>query len=169
MDISSIVETKVNENIAEIHPGDTVRVKMKVIEAERERTQTFEGVVIRFRPGGDGANFTADELSLDYFIIKAGGEAYPEIDLAKELDPTNKAWSATFTPHLNGRKRRYYPCKNRRIKDGEFQDPWGHAYVYSLKRYDDVIIEKISCAGVDGVLGTKDDIKEVITEIPFGG
>ena len=62
MDISSIVETKVNENIAEIHPGDTVRVKMKVIEAERERTQTFEGVVIRFRPGGDGANFTARKV-----------------------------------------------------------------------------------------------------------
>ena len=58
MDISSVVETKVNEDIPEINPGNTLRVKMKIIEGERERSQTFEGVVIRVRPGGAGANFT---------------------------------------------------------------------------------------------------------------
>ncbi|MEE9491421.1 MAG: 50S ribosomal protein L19 [Dehalococcoidia bacterium] len=58
MDISSVVETKVNEDIPEINPGDTVSVKLKIIEGERERSQTFEGVVIRVRSGGTGANFT---------------------------------------------------------------------------------------------------------------
>jgi large subunit ribosomal protein L19 len=62
MDISSIVETKANENVPEINPGDTVRVKMKVIEGERERTQVFEGVVIRIRRSGAGANFTARKV-----------------------------------------------------------------------------------------------------------
>ena len=28
-------------------PGDTVRVHVKVVEGEKERTQVFEGVVIR--------------------------------------------------------------------------------------------------------------------------
>ena len=60
--MSSVVENKVNENIPEINPGDTVRVKMKVIEGERERSQTFEGVVIRVRPGGAGASFTARKV-----------------------------------------------------------------------------------------------------------
>ncbi len=147
-----------------ISAGDTVYILSGADTGERSVTAVSVSTLTL-----DGANFTADELSLDYFIIKDGGEAYPEIDLAKELDPTNKAWSATFTPHLNGRKRRYYPCKDKRIKNGEFQDPWGHPYVYSLKRDDDVIIEKIGCAGIDGLPGTKDDIEEVITEIPFGG
>ena len=58
MDISSVIENKPKEDIPEINPGDTVRVKMKIIEGERERSQTFEGVVIRVRPSGAGANFT---------------------------------------------------------------------------------------------------------------
>ncbi|HEY49110.1 MAG TPA: 50S ribosomal protein L19 [Dehalococcoidia bacterium] len=58
MDISTVIETKPKEDIPEINPGDTVRVKMKIIEGERERSQTFEGVAIRVRPGGAGANFT---------------------------------------------------------------------------------------------------------------
>jgi large subunit ribosomal protein L19 len=58
MDISSVVESKVNENIPKFKPGDTVRVKMKVIEGDQERSQTFEGVVIRVRKSGVGASFT---------------------------------------------------------------------------------------------------------------
>jgi len=58
MDISSVVETKANEDIPGINPGDTVKVKLKIIEGDRERSQTFEGVVIRVRPGGAGASFT---------------------------------------------------------------------------------------------------------------
>jgi large subunit ribosomal protein L19 len=58
MDISSVVESKANENIPKFKPGDTVRVKMKVIEGDQERSQTFEGVVIRVRKSGVGASFT---------------------------------------------------------------------------------------------------------------
>ena len=62
MDMSSVVETKPKEEIPEITPGDTVRVKLKIIEGERERSQTFEGVVIRLRPGGAGASFTVRKV-----------------------------------------------------------------------------------------------------------
>ena len=58
MDICSVVETKSREDIPEINSGDTVKVNMKVIGGERERSQVFEGVVIRVRSGGAGANFT---------------------------------------------------------------------------------------------------------------
>ncbi len=58
MDISSIVETKVSEDTPTFGPGDTLNVKLKIIEGDRERVQTFEGVVIRVRRGGAGANFT---------------------------------------------------------------------------------------------------------------
>ncbi|MBE0480365.1 MAG: 50S ribosomal protein L19 [Dehalococcoidia bacterium] len=58
MDISSVIDTKVNEKFPQINPGDTLKVKLKIIEGERERVQTFEGVVIRIRSGGFGASFT---------------------------------------------------------------------------------------------------------------
>ena len=58
MDIGTVAETKVNEDIPQFGPGDTLRVKLKIIEGERERSQTFEGVVIRVRRSGAGANFT---------------------------------------------------------------------------------------------------------------
>lgn len=58
METSSVVETKIKEDIPDINPGDTLKVKLKIIEGERERSQTFEGVVIRIRPGGAGASFT---------------------------------------------------------------------------------------------------------------
>jgi len=118
----------------------------------------------------DGSPFDRNERSLEYFLIRSGGERYPKIELGKELDPNNKAWSATFKPHLNGRKLRYYTCKPKRIREGKFLDPWGHEYYYTLVPTAKVIVEKIVCAGPDGDLNNADDnIEEVIAEIPFGG
>jgi large subunit ribosomal protein L19 len=44
-------------------PGDTVRVHVKVVEGEKERTQMFEGVVIRKRGEGAKASFTVRRIS----------------------------------------------------------------------------------------------------------
>ena len=62
MDIRTVVETKPKIELPEMNPGDTVKVKMKIIEGDRERTQTFEGVVIRKRSGGPGADFTVRKV-----------------------------------------------------------------------------------------------------------
>jgi len=63
MDAKSAVELKENPNIPDFKPGDTVRVSAKVVEGERERTQTFQGVVIRVRRGGPGSTFTVRRVS----------------------------------------------------------------------------------------------------------
>lgn len=44
-------------------PGDTVRVHVRVVEGEKERTQVFEGVVIRRRGEGARASFTVRRIS----------------------------------------------------------------------------------------------------------
>jgi large subunit ribosomal protein L19 len=44
-------------------PGDQVRVHVKVIEGEKERTQVFEGTVIRRRGEGLRASFTVRRIS----------------------------------------------------------------------------------------------------------
>ena len=63
MDIASVVEVKPNPNIPELAPGQTVKVKAKVVEGEKERIQVFQGVVIRVRHGGVGASFTVRRVA----------------------------------------------------------------------------------------------------------
>ncbi len=58
MSITPLVEVKPNPSIPLLAPGDTVKVNSKVVEGDRERIQVFQGVVIKVRRGGVGANFT---------------------------------------------------------------------------------------------------------------
>jgi large subunit ribosomal protein L19 len=52
-----------NLPIPEFQPGDTLRVGVKVVEGERERTQTFEGVCIARKNAGVNSNFTLRKIS----------------------------------------------------------------------------------------------------------
>lgn len=63
MDVSNLLERAPNESIEPFGPGDTVKVSAKVVEGERERTQVFEGVVIRHNKGGAGSNFTVRRIA----------------------------------------------------------------------------------------------------------
>ena len=63
MDVSYLVELNNSAAIETFGPGDTVKVSAKVVEGERERTQVFEGVVIRRNMGGAGANFTVRRIA----------------------------------------------------------------------------------------------------------
>jgi len=44
-------------------PGDTVRVHVNIVEGARERTQVFEGVVMRQRNGGVNRTFTVRRIA----------------------------------------------------------------------------------------------------------
>jgi large subunit ribosomal protein L19 len=63
MNANSISQIKVNPNIPQISPGDTVRVSFKVKEAGRERVQTLLGLVVRIRRGVGGGNFTVRRVT----------------------------------------------------------------------------------------------------------
>ncbi|KXK50941.1 MAG: 50S ribosomal protein L19 [Chloroflexi bacterium] len=47
----------------ELHPGDTVKVHVRIVEGGKERIQVFQGVVIRYRAGGNDANFTVRRIA----------------------------------------------------------------------------------------------------------
>jgi len=63
VNINSIIDVKPNPNIGQVFPGDTVKVSVKVVEGDRERTQTLEGTVLRMRKGGAGATITIRRIS----------------------------------------------------------------------------------------------------------
>ena len=63
MDRSDLLELEHNSEIAEFQPGDTLRVHVKVVEGERERTQVFEGVCLRIQRKGSSSNFTVRRVT----------------------------------------------------------------------------------------------------------
>ena len=63
MDLDTLIKLEPNPNIPVISPGDTVKVSIKVVEGERERSQVFQGVVIRVRKGSVNANFTVRRIA----------------------------------------------------------------------------------------------------------
>ena len=65
MSTESLVEITVNPNIPTLAPGDTVKVSARIIEGDKERIQVFQGVVIRVKKGGAGANFTVRRVTHD--------------------------------------------------------------------------------------------------------
>ncbi len=51
------------KKIPEFKPGDTVEVKVKVKEGDRERLQAFEGVVVAIKNRGLNSSFTVRKIS----------------------------------------------------------------------------------------------------------
>jgi large subunit ribosomal protein L19 len=60
--VEAVEQTHLKESLPEFRVGDTVRVSVRVVEGERERTQDFEGVVIRRRGRGVNENFTVRRI-----------------------------------------------------------------------------------------------------------
>src|SRR5215471_14390225 len=56
-----LAKTK-RSDLPDFHPGDTVRVQVKIKEGDKERLQAFEGVVIS-KSNGPQASFTVRKIS----------------------------------------------------------------------------------------------------------
>ena len=63
MDVREFVKPKMNPNIAQLSPGDTVKVSLKAMEGDKERLQHFQGVIIKMRKSVDGGSFTVRRVS----------------------------------------------------------------------------------------------------------
>ena len=64
MDIVRELESQQSKKeIPDLRPGETVRVHVKVVEGEKERTQIFEGIVIGLSGAGNRATFTVRKIS----------------------------------------------------------------------------------------------------------
>lgn len=62
--MQSVEHVEPNPNIPELHPGDTVRVHVRIVEGATERIQVFQGIVLRLRRGaGANSNFTVRRIA----------------------------------------------------------------------------------------------------------
>src|SRR6266849_4877456 len=60
--IEKLLAKSKRTDIPDFHPGDTIRVHVKIKEGDKERLQAFEGVVIK-RDKGPQASFTVRKIS----------------------------------------------------------------------------------------------------------
>ena len=68
------------KKIPQFHPGDTVRVNVKVREGTRERIQAFEGVCIRKKNRGLRSSFTVRKISFGEGVERVFPIFSPTID-----------------------------------------------------------------------------------------
>ncbi len=61
--LRSVEEKYLKSDVPQLRPGDKVRVYSRIIEGDRERTQVFQGTVIRVRKGGTNATFTVRRIA----------------------------------------------------------------------------------------------------------
>ena len=61
--IKKIEEAPLKTEVPQFNTGDTVRVYNKIKEGNRERTQIFEGIVLKKQGGSNRATFTVRKIS----------------------------------------------------------------------------------------------------------
>ena len=78
--IKTIENEQLRNDLPAINVGDTVKVHLKVKEGKRERTQIFEGVVLKKQNGGVSETFTVRKISYGVGVEKTLPVHSPKIE-----------------------------------------------------------------------------------------
>lgn len=105
------------ERKIDFRPGDTVRVHVRVVEGEKERSQLFQGVVTNVRGSGMRQSFTVRKISGGIGVERTFPLHSPSV--AKiELSRTGKVRRAKLF-YLRGRKGKAAKVNEREKLGGD--------------------------------------------------
>lgn len=119
MNMASLIEVKPNPNIPTLSPGDTVKVSVKIVEGEKERTQQFQGVVIRVRRSGAGSSFTVRRVAYGVGVERTFPMHSPILEKV-ELIQHGKVRRAKLY-YLRGLSAKAARIKERRLSPQEME------------------------------------------------
>jgi large subunit ribosomal protein L19 len=114
MNITDILDVKVNPQIPELAPGDTVRVRQKVVEGDKTRIQVFQGVIIKIHHASAGTNFTVRRVTSGVGVERTFPIYSPMID-GVEVVRHGKVRRAKLY-YLRGLSARASRIKEKRIE-----------------------------------------------------
>src|SRR5580658_1477749 len=83
--IQKLEDRELRKDLPSFRVGDTVRLQVKVVEGEKERIQSFEGVVIKMNRGGNRAAFTVRKISYGIGVERIFPLHSPRIDKIQVL------------------------------------------------------------------------------------
>lgn len=83
--IQDIEKHFIRTDIPAFQPGDTLQVRVKIKEGDKERVQPFEGVVIKKRGSGVRATFTLRKVSYGVGVERIFPVNSPALESVKVL------------------------------------------------------------------------------------
>ena len=113
MNMASLIEIKSNPNIPDIAPGDTVRVRTKVVEGGKERIQPFQGVVIKLQRGGAGASFTVRRIAYGVGVERTFPLYSPRVEKVEVIRHGKVRRTKLY--YLRGRSGKAARIRERRV------------------------------------------------------
>src|SRR3989304_9056089 len=119
MNIESLIEVKANPNIPTLTPGGTVRVSSKVVEGDKERTQVFQGVVIKLRSRGVGSSFTVRRVTYGVGVEKTFPTNSPRVEKVEVVRRGKVSRAKPF--YLRGLRAKNSRLKERRLTPKELE------------------------------------------------
>ena len=107
-----LISDQLKTNIPDFHSGDTVRVHVRVIEGDKERTQIFEGIVIQRRGGGVQETFTVRKITQGIAIERIFPVNSPRLAKIERLREGRVRRARLF--YLRGRKGKSARIREKR-------------------------------------------------------
>jgi large subunit ribosomal protein L19 len=119
MDMTTLLKNEPNPNIPALAPGDSVKVSAKIVEKGRERTQVFNGVVIKVRRGADGGNFTIRRVARGIGVEHTFPFASPLVEKVEVVRRGKVRRARLF--YLRGLSSKASRTKEKRVKESELK------------------------------------------------
>ncbi len=115
MNLIEQIEAEQKKEVPSLKAGQTVRVHVKVVEGEKERTQVFEGVVIAISKNGSRSTFTVRKISYGVGVERIFPLYSPRIDKIQVVS-SGKVRRAKlyYLRKLSGKRARLYEDKRQR-------------------------------------------------------
>lgn len=115
MNLIEQIEAEQKKEVPSLKAGQTVRVHVKVVEGEKERTQVFEGVVIAISGKGSRSTFTVRKISYGVGVERIFPLYSPRIDKIQVVS-SGKVRRAKlyYLRDLSGKRARLYEDERQR-------------------------------------------------------
>lgn len=122
------IKHNLKTNIPVFKAGDTVRVKVKVVEGDNERLQAFDGVVIARRGSGISETFTVRKISFGVGVERIFPLHSPRVDSIEVLKVGKvRRAKLNYLTKLSGKAARLQELKKVVPATGEAETPAAEA------------------------------------------
>ncbi len=112
--LRELTSDQLKTDLPEFGAGDTVRIHVRVIEGDKERTQIFEGTVLQRKGSGIQETFTVRKISQGIAIERIFPMHSPRIAKIERLREGRVRRARLF--YLRGRKGRAARIREKRAR-----------------------------------------------------